>query len=331
MKTVRSLTAAACAAAFMLASAAPQAVAQSERTLFNIGTGGLTGIFYATAGQICNLVNKSREKQGHALRCTVESTGGSVANLRQLRSGDLDLAFASSDIVYQAYNGVDFFADAGKDEDLRYIMTFADSKMHVVTRVDTGIEKIADLVGKKVNTGNPGSGTEANTYMLLKYFGIDPEKDFELNSKLTSREQSTALCDGKIDAFFFPSGVPIASIEEAANTCDVRLLSLEGPEFDRLLEENTQIGRTIIPAGVYRGHNEDVVTFATAGTLMTTSRLPDEVAYNLVKAVMDGFEDIKQSAPVFNLLDRKTSVGFGRHTPYHPGAERYFKEVGLLD
>jgi len=318
------------AAALGVAAISPTAVAKSKRVLFNIGTAGITGSFWATGGQVCNLVNKSRKKQKHTLRCTVESTGGSVSNLRALRAGDLDLIFAQSNLEYHSYNGSGPFKKAGPHKDLRFVMSFTTNRLHVVARKDAGIKKMADLKGKRVNTGNPGSGTETTAYMVFKYFGIDPKKDLALDSKLPSREQSKALCDGKIDAFLYPTAVPVATIEEAANTCDVNIVSLEGPELDKILADRDYFGRVKIPAGSYRGHDKDIVTFGYAAALLTTKDLPEEIGYHLTKAVMNGFEKIKKTAPMFSLMERKSSATFGKHVPYHPGAEKYYKESGLV-
>ena len=307
----------------------PSALAGSKRVLFNVGTAGITGSFWATGGQVCNLVNKSRKKQGHTLRCTVESTAGSVGNLRAIRAGDLDLIMAQSNLQYHSYNGSGPFKKDGAHKDLRFVMSFTTNRQHVVTIKGNGINSIHDLRGKRVNTGNPGSGTEATSYMVLKYFGIDPKKDLALDSKLTSREQAKALCDGKIDAFFYPTAVPVAAIEEAANNCDTNILSLKGPELDKLLAERDYFGPVKIPAGSYRGHDKDIDTFGYAATLLTTKDLPEEIGYHLTKAVMNGLEKIKKTAPMFSLLNHKMSATFGKHVPYHPGAARYYKEAGL--
>jgi TRAP transporter TAXI family solute receptor len=301
-----------------------------KRGLFNIGTAGVTGIFWPTGGYTCNLVNKSRKSQGHSLRCTVESTAGSVSNLRALRRGDLDLGLAQSDLQYRAYNGVGPFKDEGPNKDLRFVMSFTTNMIHVVVRTDAGIDSIADIKGKRFNTGNPGSGTEATSRLVLSYWGIDVKNDLGLESKLTSREQSKALCDGKIDGYLYPTAVPVATIEEAANTCDVKLLSVQGENLDRLIAENPYYGKTVIPAGSYRGQDQDVHTFGYAASLVTTTALPEETGYHLAKAVMNGFDGYAAQAPAFRLMKRETSVTFGKHVPYHAGVERYYREAGLI-
>lgn len=128
------------------------AEAQDKRNLFNIGTAGVTGIFWPTGGYICNLVNRSRESQGHKLRCTVESTAGSVYNLRAIRRGDLDLGLAQSDLQYYAYKGLGAFKEEGPNPDLRYIMSFTANMIHVVVREDSGIKTFRDIKGKRFNT-----------------------------------------------------------------------------------------------------------------------------------------------------------------------------------
>lgn len=319
------------AGSLLLASAANQdAAAQDTRQIFNLGTAGITGIFWPTGGHTCNLVNKSREAQNHKLRCTVESTAGSVSNLRAIRSGDLDMGLAQSNLLFHAYNGSGPFESEGANKDLRFIMSYTTNMIHLVTRKDTGIKSVHDLKGKRFNSGNVGSGTETTSYMLLSYYGIDPKTDLALDSKLTSREQSAALCDGKIDAYLYPTAVPVATIEEAANTCDIHIVSLNGPELDKLLAERPYFEKATIPAGVYHGVDADVSTFGYAAALVTMASLPDEIGYNLAKAVMNGFESLKQQAPAFKLMTREKSTTFGKQAPYHAGAERYYREAGLI-
>lgn len=317
------------ALAALVAAAGQPANAQDKRNIFNIGTAGVTGIFWPTGGYICNLVNRSRQSQGHNLRCTVESTAGSVYNLRAIRNGDLDLGLAQSDLQYYAYKGKGAFKEEGPNPDLRYIMSFTANMIHVVVREGSGIKTFRDIKGKRFNTGNAGSGTEVTARLLMSYFGLEPS-DLAVESKLASREQSSALCDGKIDGYLYPTAVPVAVIEEAANTCKVDIISIDGPELDKLLEEHPYFEPMTIPANTYRGVDHDVKTFGYMATLVTSTKFPEEAAYNLAKAVMNGFEGFKQQGAAFKLMERESSIKVGRHIPYHPGAERYYREAGLL-
>jgi len=304
---------------------AGSAVAQSN--VFTVGTAGVTGSFYPSGGYACNYLNKSRQEYGHNYRCVVESTQGSVSNLRNLQSGDLDLGLAQADLQYKSYNGLEPFKEAHKD--LRYIMTFTVNRLQVVTRSDTGIKSVRDMKGKRVNSGNPGSGTEATTYMFIKYFGMD-KSDFGLDSKLTSREQSSALCDNKVDAFFYPTAPGVAAIGEAFDTCDAEMVELDGPELDKLVSEHPYYGKVPVPAGTYTGSKE-VQTFGYGATMVTTTKLPEDFGYYFTKAVFANFEELKKASSIFSTMEKELSAGFGRSgVPWQPGAERYFKEAGLI-
>ncbi|MEX2644501.1 MAG: TAXI family TRAP transporter solute-binding subunit [Acetobacterales bacterium] len=303
--------------------------ASAQQNVFTVGTAGVTGSFYPSGGYACNYLNRSRQEYGHNYRCVVESTQGSVSNLRNLQSGDLDLGFAQADLQYHSYNGTGAFEKDGANKGLRYIMTFTVNRLHLVSREDTGIKGISDLKGKRVNSGNPGSGTEATSYMTLKYWGMDKD-DLGLDSKLTSREQSSALCDNKVDAFFYPTAPGVAAIGEAFDTCNAVMVDLDGPELQKLLSEHPYYGRVPVSAGTYTGSKE-VHTFGYGATLVATDRLPDDFGYFFTKAVFENFDALKQASSIFESMSKEISAGFGRSgVPWQPGAERYFKEVGLI-
>ncbi|MCW8885558.1 MAG: TAXI family TRAP transporter solute-binding subunit, partial [Motiliproteus sp.] len=174
-----------------------------QQRFVTIGTGGVTGVYYPTGGSICRLVNKSRKE--HGIRCSVESTGGSVYNLNTIRAGELDMGVAQSDWQYHAYNGTSKFADKGANKELRAIFSVHPEPFTVVARADAGIKTFDDLKGKRVNVGNPGSGQRGTMEILMKAKGWDM-KSFALASELKSSEQSSALCDNKIDAMLFTVG-----------------------------------------------------------------------------------------------------------------------------
>ena len=203
MKKINFLSGAIAAAVFSsLMVSAPVIAADQYVT---IGTGGVTGVYYPTGGSICRLVNKDRAS--HGVRCTVESTGGSVYNINTIRAGELDLGVAQSDWQYHAYNGTSKFADAGAFTDLRAVFSVHPEPFTVVARADSGIRDLMDLKGKRVNIGNPGSGQRGTMEVLMEALGWD-KSTFALASELKSSEQSKALCDNKIDAMVFTVGHP---------------------------------------------------------------------------------------------------------------------------
>jgi len=318
------------AIAFALHAAGPSAAQAQTRTIVNIGTAGVGGGWYPTGGYVCNLVHRTRETQGHQIRCTVESTAGTVANIRSLHRGDLDIAFLVSNGIHDAYNGVSTYGELGAMKDLRYVMSFHNDYQHLVARADSGIKHFRDIKGKRVNTAAAASGSKRIAHLIMRYLEIKPE-DLSLETSLTAREQAQALCDNKVDAFFFETGAGAASIQEASNTCDTVIARIDGPEIDRLLADHGYYSKGTIPAGTYRGQPEDVPTFAEATVLAAKASLDPDVVYHMVKAIFDNFDDFKRQSVLYQKMTREQSVVAGRsNVPYHEGAERYFREVGLL-
>jgi len=303
-------------------------VAQAaEQRFVTIGTGGVTGVYYPTGGAICRLVNKTRKK--HGIRCSVESTGGSVYNLNAIRNGELDMGVAQSDWQYHAYNGTSKFKDAGPNKKLRAVFSVHAEPFTVVARADAGIKNFRDLKGKRVNVGNPGSGQRGTMEVVMKAVGWSM-KDFKLASELKSAEQSKALCDNKIDAMVFTVGHPSGSIKEATTSCDAVLVNVTGPAIDKLVKDNDYYRTATIPGGMYRGNPNDTQTFGVGATFVTSSDVPEDVIYNVVKAVFENFDTFRKLHPAFNHLEKKQMIKDGLSAPLHRGAIKYYKEAGLM-
>ena len=298
----------------------------AEQKFVTIGTGGMTGVYYATGGAICRLVNKTKKE--HGIKCSVESTGGSVYNLNTIAAGELDLGVAQSDWQYHAYHGTSKFKGKG-NKNLRAIFSVHPEPFTVVARADAGIGKFQDLKGKRVNIGNPGSGQRGTMEVVMNAFGWT-NKDFKLASELKSSEQSKALCDNKIDAMIFTVGHPNGSIKEASTTCDVRLIDVTGPEIDKLVDEHDYYRKAVIPGGMYRGTDNDVHTFGVCATFVTDARVDPDLIYNVVKAVFENFDQFKKLHPAFANLKKEEMIKEGLSAPLHEGAIRYYKEAGLM-
>ncbi len=300
---------------------------QAENTYVTIGTGGVTGVYYPTGGAICRLVNKNRPT--HKIRCSVESTGGSVYNLNTIRAGELDMGIVQSDWHYHAYNGSSKFAKKGAQKDLRAVFSIHPEPFTVVARKDSGIKHFRDLVGKRVNVGNPGSGQRGTMEVVMKAFDIEMN-DFALISELKSAEQAKALCDNKIDIMVFSVGHPSGSIKEASTSCDTVLVEVSGKEIDKLVNENSFYRSAVIPGGMYRGNKDDIATFGVGATFVSSTNTPDQVMYQVVKSVFENFDSFKKFHPAFNELKKEQMVKDGLSAPLHAGAKKYFKEAGLL-
>ncbi|WP_281858898.1 TAXI family TRAP transporter solute-binding subunit [Litoreibacter halocynthiae] len=304
---------------------APAAFAEEFIT---IGTGGVTGVYYPTGGAICRLVNKGRKE--HGIRCSVESTGGSVYNINTIREGELEFGVAQSDWQYHAYNGTSKFEDAGAFEGLRAVFSVHPEPFTVVARADAGITNFDDLKGKRVNIGNPGSGARGTMEVLMAAKGWTTD-DFTLASELKPAEQSAALCDNQIDAMVFTVGHPSGTIQEATTACDSVLVTVDGEAVDKLISENSFYRTATVPGGMYRGNDSDVGTFGVGATFVTSTAVSDDAVYAVVSAVFENFEDFKKLHPAFANLNPKEMATAGLSAPLHPGAAKYYKEKGLIE
>jgi TRAP transporter TAXI family solute receptor len=311
----------------VLALTAAPAYLQANQTFVTIGTGGVTGVYYPTGGAICRLVNKDRKT--HGIRCTVESTGGSVYNVNAIAGGELDLGVVQSDVQFNAYNGTEGFADTGANKDLRAVFSIHPEPFTVVARADSGISKIQDFVGKRINIGNPGSGQRATMDVVMEKFGWTTA-DLRLASELKAAEQSAALCDNKVDAIVYVVGHPNGSIQEATTACDSKVIAVEGAEIDALIAERPYYRKATIPGGMYRGSEEDVTTFGVGATFVSSAAVSEDVIYNVVKAVFENFDEFQKLHPAFANLKKEEMVKDGLSAPLHDGAVKYFKEAGLL-
>ena len=304
---------------------APRTAGAAEMRFINIGTGGVTGVYYPAGGAICRLVNAGVKR--HGIRCTVESTGGSVANLNGIRARALDFGLVQSDWQYYAYKGDSSFREKGPFTELRSVFSLHVEAFTVVARADSGIRRFADLKGRRVNVGNPGSGQRGTMDVILRAIGWTMG-DFARASELSADDQSRALCDSKIDAMVFVVGHPSGSVKEATALCASRLVNVESEAVDRLLRERSFYRKTKIPGGMYAGTPHDVSTFGVLATLVTSSRVPEEVVYQLVKSVFGDFAGFKRQHPAFKDLRAADMIKAGLTAPLHPGAARYYKERG---
>ena len=302
--------------------------ATAQQTFVAIGTGGVTGVYYPTGGAICRLVNRGRAE--HGIRCGVESTGGSVFNINAIRGGELEFGVAQSDWQFHAFNGTSQFEDQGPFEELRAVFSVHPEPFTVVARADAGIENFEDLQGKRVNIGNPGSGQRGTMEVVMDALGWTTG-DFTMASELQAAEQSQALCDNNIDAMIYTVGHPSGSIQEATTACDSVLVNVTGAAIDQLVADNPYYRVATIPGGMYRGNPDDVTTFGVGATFVTSADVPEEVVYEVVKAVFENIDQFKGLHPAFANLDPKQMANAGLSAPLHAGAEKYFREAGLIE
>lgn len=322
MKSIMKYTLAAVAIAGLAASASA-----ADQRFVSIGTGGVTGVYYPTGGAICRLMNKTRKE--HGIRCSVESTGGSVYNINTVRAGELEFGVAQSDWQYHAYNGTSKFADAGKFDKLRAVFSVHPEPFTLIGKAGGGVKTFADIKGKRVNVGNPGSGQRATMEVVMAASGITMS-DLALAAELKGSEMAQALCDGKIDVMMYTVGHPAAAITEAATTCDIEMIPVDGPAIDKLVADNPFYRKASVPGGLYKGNPDDTPTFGVGATFISSADVPDDVVYTLVKAVFDNFDDFKKLHPAFAHLKEEEMIKDGLSAPLHDGAVKYYKERGWM-
>ena len=319
----QTLIAAALGAAFAL----PAGVVQAQQKYITIGTGGVTGVYYAAGGAICRLVNKDRKV--HNIRCSVESTGGSVFNINTIKAGELDMGVAQSDVQFNALKGVANFKDAGAWGDLRAVFSLHPEPFTVLSRKEANIKSFTDFKGKRFNVGNPGSGTRASMEELLAAMTWKMS-DFALASELKADEHGPALCDGKIDGFFYGVGHPSANIQDPTTTCGAKLVSLTGPAVEKLVNERSYYAKATIPGGLYPNNPQATETYGVLATFVSSSKTPNESIYAVTKAVFDNFDEFKKLHPALANLKPESMIKDGLSAPLHDGAVKYYKEKGWL-
>jgi TRAP transporter TAXI family solute receptor len=319
---MRKLTA---LAAGLLVAASIAPAAQAQQKYITIGTGGVTGVYYPAGGAICRLVNKDRAK--HGIRCSVESTGGSVFNINTIKAGELDMGVAQSDVQYNAVKGKAQFKEPFSA--LRAVFALHPEPVTVVVRKESGINSFSGLKGKKFNVGNPGSGTRATLDELISAMGWKLS-DFALASELKADEHGPALCDGKIDGFFYLVGHPSANIQDPTTVCGAKLVSVTGSAVDKLVNANPYYAYATIPGGLYPNNPQDTKTYGVLATFVSSSKVPAATVYRVVKAVFDNFGEFKKLHPAFQVLKPENMIKDGLSAPLHDGALRYYREKGWI-
>jgi TRAP transporter TAXI family solute receptor len=310
----------------VLGVAALASPASAQQKFVTIGTGGVTGVYYAVGGAVCRLLNKDRAK--HGIRCSVESTGGSAFNINTIQAGELDFGMAQSDVAFNATKGEGQYK--GKAfADLRSVYSVHPEPFTVLARKEANIAKFEDFKGKRFNVGNPGSGTRASMEQLLAAMGWKLS-DFALASELRADEHGPALCDNKIDGFFYAVGHPSANIQDPTTTCAAQLISLTGPAVDKLVGQYAYYAKATIPGGMYANNPKPTETYGVLATLVTSAKVAEASVYELVKATFENFDEFKKLHPAFANLDPAKMVKDGLSAPLHPGAEKYYKEKGWL-
>lgn len=292
-----------------------------------IGTGSPAGIYYQAGRSICRLVNAGTDE--HGIICGPKTSPGSISNLDQIRKGDLDFGMVQSDWQNHAYKGSGQFSQAGPDKNLRSLFSLHGEPFTVVARADSGIVRFDDLLGKRVNLGNLGSGQHATMEVVMAAKGWD-KGVFSLANELPASQQAMALCQDRIQAMIYIVGHPNPSVEHATSVCQGRIVEVTGPEIDRLVNDNPFYAHVQVPGELYPGNPDPVATFGVKATLVVSSNLDSETVYQVVKAVFKNLDRLAEMHPAFADLKPQKMIHEGLSAPLHEGAHRYYIERGWI-
>jgi TRAP transporter TAXI family solute receptor len=297
--------------------------AQAQQRTMAIGTGGTGGVYYPLGGGLANLLSKNLPN----VQATAQVTGGSVDNLKLIGSGQSEIGFSMADAALDALNGEDKFK--GGKVNLRTLMVLYPNIMHVVTIEGTGIEKMADLKGKRISTGSGGSATEVMAFRVIEAAGLDKDKDMK-RERLGVAESVNALKDRKIDAFFWVGGLPTSAVTDLGATPGVKIKLIDHTDvLDAMNKKYHNLyAASTIKAGTYPGQDKDNKVTAVWNILVTDDKMKDEDAYNIVKLIVDKKADLVAVHKEANSFTVENQVKANSPVPWHPGAVKFFAEKG---
>jgi TRAP transporter TAXI family solute receptor len=298
-------------------------VAQAQEKAISIGTGGTGGVYYPMGGGLANVLTKALP----GVQATAEVTGGSVDNLKLLGAGRSELGFSMVDAALDAVKGTGKFN--GAKIPVRTLMVLYPNQMHVVSIEGTGVNKLSDLKGKRVSTGSGGSATEVMAFRVIEAAGLDKDKDMT-RERLGVAESVNALKDRKIDAFFWVGGLPTAAVTDLGATPGVKIKLIDHAEVADAMNKkygNLYAG-SAIKAGTYPGQTADNKNTVVWNILVANEKMPDEMAYNIVKTIIDKKADLVAVHGEAKNFTVENQVKDYSPIPWHPGAVKYFKEKG---
>ena len=310
-----ALICAATAALFALAGCA-----KSKHKNYILATGGTSGTYYPFGGAIANIWNTTIE----GMNVTAQATGASAENLRLISKGEAEYAIVQNDVMDYAYNGSDMFSE--RLQNLATIGTLYPEVVQIAASRKSGIKSVADLKGKRVSIGDAGSGVEFNAKQILEGYGLTVD-DIQKNN-LSFKESAEGIQNGTLDACFVTAGVPNSALQELAFTVGLVLIPVDGAEAKAICEKYSFYTQTVIPAGTYSGAEQDTPALAIKATLAVSEKLDEDTVYEMTKALFSNLETLSEAHAKGKEVSSITAVT-GVSVPFHPGALRYYKEIGL--
>jgi len=287
-----------------------------------MATGGTTGTYYSYGAAAAQVISDNSD-----IKFDVQSTGASKANIRLIESGENDIAIVQNDVMNYAYKGIEIF-EGEVVTSFSTMATLYNETIQIVVRADSGINSVADLKGKKVCVGDAGSGTEANTRQILAAYGLSFD-DIQVQN-MSFGDASTALQDNSIDASFVTAGAPTTAVMQLAATTKIKILSLSDEVIDSLMKDYPFYVKEVIPANTYTGFAEDATTVAVKATFIVSNDLSEETVYNMTKALIENRAALASAHVKGEFLTIESAVQGNADVPFHPGAIKYYKEIGAM-
>lgn len=302
--------------AMMLASCSKNA-----KKDYILATGGTGGTYYPFGGAIANIWNTKIEN----MNVTAQATGASAENLRLINKGEAEYAIVQNDVMDYAYNGTDLFAGE-KLANIMTIGTLYPEVVQIAVSKDSGIKSIADFKGKRISVGDAGSGVEFNAKQIMEGYGLT--FDDIKKSNLSFKESAEGIQNGTLDGCFVTAGVPNAALQELAFTAGLTLVPVDGEAAKKICEKYGYYTQTTIPGGTYKGTDDDTPALAIKATLAVSSKLDEQTVYEMTKALFENLDELATAHAKGKEVSAKAAVT-GVSVPFHPGAKKYFKEIGL--
>ncbi|MGE0718402.1 MAG: TAXI family TRAP transporter solute-binding subunit [Alphaproteobacteria bacterium] len=335
MRAIRFMAVAALGAALL----APGVAAAQSPKFFRIGTGGAGGTYFPIGGIIATGISNppgSRpcDKGGACgvpgLIAIVQSSDGSVGNINGVASGQMESGIAQSDVTHWAYTGTGLFEGKPKVDSLRVIANLFPEHIQVFTKGNSGITSIGQLKGKKVNYGPPASGTLVGARLFFEVYGLKEKTDLQ-PEYLNPQPAADRIRDGQLDAAFLIAGTPTAALVELASTVGMTLLPVGGADREKVLKAIPFWSETTVPAGTYKGIDKDVPTVAVGAWWVTNNKQPDDLIYEITKALWNkNTRELLDSGHAKGKSIVQAGATKGVSVPFHPGAEKFYKEAGLI-
>lgn len=292
-----------------------------------LGTGGVQGVYFPIGGVICRLLNRHKER--HRMRCSLESTGGSIYNLRELAKGNFDLVVAQSDWQYHAYNGSSTFKNEGPNPELRAVFALEPDPLALIVKKDSDIQSFNDLENRNVGFGYARSIQHRiiNDLLAVKKWTDD---NFKSVVRMNDTRQLSALCENDVDAVLLISSSLNDHIANAGDACEMRLVPITGPEVDAVIVEKPYYRKGRIARGLYLDSQTDIDSFGLGATFVALESTSPKAIYQIVKQIVENFKDFQSLHPSLQTLDRKELPYAGITAPLHSGAIRYYREARLM-